>query len=989
MQQRPEMRGFGNKPFSNKHDDIRDRVGECIEEEFDFSNAVREFGNLLSKNDYDEGNFDWDAIFDSIQPEYIVDIKFWQQVLQKHLKQLTYGYPNITPFLEKLPPFIIQDVEIQQLILDIPGIDILAIPLSVWILFDKDIVAQKWVRFNSHKKISKFPWPLYSSEEKKKYFQMFLGYCPQFVIHDFFEKDIYKELQDAFSPDEWIQLWKGVLLMESLLQVFLEQYPETLLKIFSKEQLRKIILENNTSTGEKLLFSLSMPTLREYEFEDEDIVEWKNDVAQPEHPMQRGFRDFEKMTEDEQEYMLALLPERILNLSEDIHDFIKKDLPRLIKKVPPATVFDLLGKLDYLISNKKVLLPLKERCEILYKGILDAQSASASIILWNLEQVVDCFDAGVSPLVNIMCPDRQSAKVFREMMIKTGARFGDFFSFYLSVRFSKAIEDLDGLKNIEGRPLSDDTIFLDFIDAKLPWSAPLFKEFEKNISAGAPIQDVITELRKQIEEKIHLIQHGEWSDEFLDDYHMGLLTHVFPPALGVNRDQYRFLIQKRKDRQDDIPPEWDTLQHHEISFSLGSWKEKPGEVFDPKPWDMMVRVFSTVNQKRIIREEREEQSSEEMVMGPKNIIELGTLFVEILKENTANNRITALTQGYALFLARGGSPLPNAVTGREEASRLFEWSKDSFRDVVDVALAAYRDSNPTGFEQNIKAIFKKDLSAKAKKESVRAIIGIMKNTRLSDADKESKMKKVFAGVGVECSREMLFQLWEVGEDIQDPVELEQSVFRLFDASVELVDDALRQSGKISSMITQKIFSTDGPAMQKELNKWIFVEEDHGGEKRTLQFSITKRKIHSVAGLNMGVCVAVDDKLWEKEDFSNVVLFGDDGIARGGMHFEIIRDGNGGKKYLTLPGINPSLSILREVDSKKLLHEMLEFAKRSARAIGADAVLIPKNPHIHSNREDLHGVIAGMDLPEFSLSYNHQFSYSPFSYSWQDAFVVRL
>jgi len=180
---------------------------------------------------------------------------------------------------------------------------------------------------------------------------------------------------------------------------------------------------------------------------------------------------------------------------------------------------------------------------------------------------------------------------------------------------------------------------------------------------------------------------------------------------------------------------------------------------------------------------------------------------------------------------------------------------------------------------------------------------------------------------------------------------------------------------------------DADGMKHEMAKWDFIEGAEGGEERKLQFEITKKKLHAAAGMNMGVCVAVDDKLWNKREFMNVVLFADDGIARGGMHFEIVRDDS--KTYLSLPGINPNMTALREVDAQKLTDAMLDFARDAARAMGAESVLIPTNPAIFSNREELHRIVTGKNMPVRSLSQSHRFSYSPFAYEWQDAYEIEV
>jgi hypothetical protein len=139
---------------------------------------------------------------------------------------------------------------------------------------------------------------------------------------------------------------------------------------------------------------------------------------------------------------------------------------------------------------------------------------------------------------------------------------------------------------------------------------------------------------------------------------------------------------------------------------------------------------------------------------------------------------------------------------------------------------------------------------------------------------------------------------------------------------------------------------------------------------------------------MGVCVAVDDALWNKETFSNVILWDESGIARGGMHFEVVEDGD--KTYLSLPGINPSSAALSQAGGERLLGAMLDFAKEAARRIGAEAVLIPTAKEIHSNRAEIQQTITEKGYKTNPLKKGiHEFSYNPHPYDWQDAYVVEV
>src|SRR5258706_13457995 len=104
-------------------------------------------------------------------------------------------------------------------------------------------------------------------------------------------------------------------------------------------------------------------------------------------------------------------------------------------------------------------------------------------------------------------------------------------------------------------------------------------------------------------------------------------------------------------------------------------------------------------------------------------------------------------------------------------------------------------------------------------------------------------------------------------------------------------------------------------MQREMEKYAYEEGDHGDEREKLRFEISKHRAHAVAGLNSGVCVAPDEKVWNKTTLSNVIIWSEDDIAQGGMHFEIVKEGRA--TYLSLPGINPSASLLTSIDSKKV------------------------------------------------------------------------
>jgi len=88
----------------------------------------------------------------------------------------------------------------------------------------------------------------------------------------------------------------------------------------------------------------------------------------------------------------------------------------------------------------------------------------------------------------------------------------------------------------------------------------------------------------------------------------------------------------------------------------------------------------------------------------------------------------------------------------------------------------------------------------------------------------------------------------------------------------------------------------------------------------------------------------------------------------------------GRRYLTLPGINPSVRLLDRVEASVLLDAVLDYAWRLARALGLHGVWVPAQPGIHSNRRALHEEIARRDWPLRATGL-HEFSTEPYHYTF--------
>jgi len=134
---------------------------------------------------------------------------------------------------------------------------------------------------------------------------------------------------------------------------------------------------------------------------------------------------------------------------------------------------------------------------------------------------------------------------------------------------------------------------------------------------------------------------------------------------------------------------------------------------------------------------------------------------------------------------------------------------------------------------------------------------------------------------------------------------------------------------------------------------------------------------------MGVCVTPDEQLWNNSNFMSVIIFDAEGTAQGGMHLLVIEDE--GEKYLTLPGINPSIALLGQAEAAQLYEEMIIYAKEAAQKLGCKEVLLPQNKEIYSNRGQIHEVVEAKGLEPHELSKAHEFSYDPYEYDFRNCY----
>jgi hypothetical protein len=123
---------------------------------------------------------------------------------------------------------------------------------------------------------------------------------------------------------------------------------------------------------------------------------------------------------------------------------------------------------------------------------------------------------------------------------------------------------------------------------------------------------------------------------------------------------------------------------------------------------------------------------------------------------------------------------------------------------------------------------------------------------------------------------------------------------------------------------------------------------------------------------------VDVLLWNRPEFLQCVFWDEEGTAQGGMHLLLVEEE--GKRYLVLPGINPSVRLLARVEASVLLEAVVDHGWRLARRLGLQGVWVPASPAIHSNRRAIQEELARRDWPVRGTQV-HAFSTEPYPYTF--------
>lgn len=530
-----------------------------------------------------------------------------------------------------------------------------------------------------------------------------------------------------------------------------------------------------------------------------------------------------------------------------------------------------------------------------------------------------------------------------------------------------------------------------FIEEIGIFSLDLYGKYRKIKSLGdtKSLQEM-KEMTAGLQEKIY---KGELNDsDFEDPLYPAVSYHTFPPAIGLTQDQYNGLNKQRPDRHEDVPTELDDIQYQKFEVRTGKYLLGEGEELELEQWDRLSEAIKKVN-------------ADVEKVGKVNIDKslISEKLMQIYTNGThekAESQEFLFEAMYRYHLSIDGGRLESgfeiSIPGLMKYKEFIgdRIKNDLIKDCVEIwkeghgakyeslktdVLNRLKNSQAKNFAtvSNMLKQIRKHNEADKKQTAITKLDEFLKNFGLSyetikDRDAES-LKQDLEVVTVEYMREATEENYRTDEYYNSP-----EFIAAYDTFMAKRDPDMLVLQKISSDFVAPI----NKQMRKEVDKFKFEEQMGGAENVTLEFAVSKKKEHGVAGYNMGVCVAPDEELWNDTTFQNCIIFDPEKKqAMGGMHF-LGREGN-----LCLPGINPSLELLNSVDNVELFNQMIAYAKEVKDRLGLNKLLIPIDPSIHSNRTQFQEIIRTRNYPKIFLKAVAPFSYAPHEYSFRECYEV--
>ena len=330
-------------------------------------------------------------------------------------------------------------------------------------------------------------------------------------------------------------------------------------------------------------------------------------------------------------------------------------------------------------------------------------------------------------------------------------------------------------------------------------------------------------LKMRIETMVARVRSGEMNDTDLrDNTFISMIFQTFPPATTLHRGQYRNLLERYGDRQNDLPEEWQTLgeaPEARIENARGAWVMKEGEHSDIDAWNVLSEVIREVNATSIAE------------WDPKIAADVGRRLVAALGDASTlkKDRTELLKAIYTAHRSANGATLTSDLSSREKLLEIKEYAGDRMKDTIDLLLKEFALADSEGYEKATKEATVITIKDKAKKGIIRQMMSILGSNALDAAQSNDRLKAILDRYSIHIEGDLFEEAMKAIDGVpQDDDAAQRQAIEAF--LVQTLEGAAmnRSAGKLSVDIARRLLGDDYPAMQEEMGRYEFREGAEGG-----------------------------------------------------------------------------------------------------------------------------------------------------------------
>ncbi len=527
----------------------------------------------------------------------------------------------------------------------------------------------------------------------------------------------------------------------------------------------------------------------------------------------------------------------------------------------------------------------------------------------------------------------------------------------LSLNILEGIAEAIENKTLSKKTAPDHNKILHFIERAHNFNTELYRAY---IKEGEPFFNRIAqEAQRILSDEMGIADLQRIAKQQGMDYLLSLIQVASPTsgASFVKKSEQIGLLKKMMEAGDlrgHIPDVW-RKQIAQFKLERGGYLVRVGEKIDPEG-----KIVGLLHQFR--SETSEDKTS--------SLADVTTAITRMIACTTAKTRAEALENLRATLYRYTGE-------------------QDALREKID----RIQDTDYTTLELLEQLFSDKDTLTQVLAEAMKEIpdAAFVRQTQPMQTDISALvrgLKKAWNAEGRSGGdkRVMIASMLRV----YDPAEVDRRLLqdphvteRLGSDLVQVIRDNRRDAPELDRKdVVDRVLAAPLQLIRSEKAKYDY--KDTG--TLTVGVRAVKGPAFGLHGLTSGVCIAPDVKLWKNPNFKLLAIT-DEGSTQvvGYVHaFEVTI---GGKKYLTLPGINPSAEFLGTVKAKDFYPKLMEQIAAFAAACGYDAVLIPTDKNIHSNRGDISTEIKRAGYETRTLDEAVQWNTQPTPYPFKEVFVA--